>query len=82
MNTELKPCPFCGKQPRMEKDVKSLDRKDYGDLIIHWRLKCTCGRGCTPDRHAYYRVNNEAQLEVTDKFDGRQEVIDMWNSRV
>lgn len=79
---ELKPCPFCGNQPRMEKDVRSLNRKENGDLIIHWRLKCTCGRGCTPDRFTYYRVNDEAQLVVADRDDGRQEVIDMWNSRV
>lgn len=84
---KLKPCPFCGKQPRLYKKIRLAERREYGDIEITWNIRCTCCIAGTHDRNTYYTVSDDQELKmVIDKFcpeesDGKQQVVDMWNNR-
>lgn len=93
---EIKCCPFCGKKPRIEKQMR-ISEKDRGmtpthDLEVGWEIKCdNCGTSKRAYGFTYYRLKNDGTLEIVPQnysdeekkkpSDKRKEVIEKWNCR-
>ena len=65
MTSELKPCPFCGKTPKINFKVGS-----YGYTPDSWVIKCY-------DCHVKFGKWIQKGTGIKDK----QEVIKRWNTR-
>ena len=73
VNTDLKPCPFCGALPRTNIRWRSCDGHD---LILEFSVRCDkCGisRGCQEE------VNNEV---FGTYIDSMNKALELWNERV
>ena len=72
INTALKPCPFCGQEPKT--DIHYVARGG-GDLTLKFLIRCGCGveRGCHKD------MNYESFDEYISMMD---KAIELWNDRV
>lgn len=81
---ELKPCPFCGVAPRVEKSGgRTGSRGDEFDFEISWRAICPkCGTAKGPYRDRYV-VKPEGSLQLKEGFftDGYRKVVQEWNKR-
>jgi DnaJ-class molecular chaperone len=83
MNEELKPCPFCGHEPRLENDgFEKCRNEENGDLITRWRVyypNCGCKKdgGITE-----YRISNNEEMIVLNNKNGKKTAIEIWNRRV
>ena len=95
MNAEknkLLPCSFCGKEAMIRNkvvDSSDLPRKAY-DIRVEWGVGCSnrdCPLSCVElqplfRRKCDYWVDVNGVLTPTkDGEDGRQYVIDAWNTR-
>lgn len=95
MNDEIKNCPFCGKQPIIESEIK-LNRNNeistpYHDFEVFWSIRCNeCGTSKRAYGATYYKLKKDGNFEIVAQAfnennevnnDKRQEVIDKWNQR-
>lgn len=72
INTELKPCPFCGQEP--ETDIHYVSRGG-GDLTLEFLVRCGCGV-----RRGYQKDMN---YEPFDEYISMMnQAIELWNERV
>ena len=73
INTELKPCPFCGGQPRTSVNFRKCGG---GDLVLEFAV--TCSR-CGVNRSITEEVENApfgSYINMMDK------AMELWNYRV
>lgn len=82
---ELKPCPFCGRQPKWCKKSRDISTRTDGriELEIIWWLECECGIKTESDI-SYYELNDEGKIVRNMAYvskDGRGEVVRKWNTR-
>ena len=73
INTELKPCPFCGRDPRTSIGWRTCD--GYG-LTLEFSVRCD---NCGISRGWQEEVNNE----VFDTYiNSMNKALELWNERV
>lgn len=73
---ELKPCPFCGINPKI--DWNSMTLGGYADLELTWKVECPkCG--VSKYRRAKYFLKTTGIFEDHDlAYEG---LIEEWNRR-
>lgn len=73
---ELKPCPFCGKNPFIKRH--SIGTRGYKFSATH-SIECYCGMAKTKMYDTIFEMNfsNEFVIET----DGTKEAIEAWNGR-
>lgn len=70
VNTELKPCPFCGREPRTHIDWDGI----YGILTFSVKCDyCHISRDCVKEVRS---ISFDEWIEMMNK------AIEMWNERV
>lgn len=75
MANELKPCPFCGKNPITEVRVTQCG----GDFdIVAFSIVCEECRTC---KTAYLRINNKDKANFNDVDIAIDTAIKAWNRR-
>lgn len=76
-NDVLKPCPFCGKVPSVER-VASGYRGNADAATAKFRVQCEhCG--IKFERATEVTIDDDGKVNVL--FDGHGEVIRLWNTR-
>lgn len=81
--SELKPCPFCRGKPRMWRtdfEKVTLASPLIKVLECQWKVMCD---GCwvMATRTSRYTVDNDEKLKVYDGWDGKKQIIELWNRR-
>ena len=73
INTKLKPCPFCGRQPKT-----NVNYRQYGggDLVLEFATTCS---HCGVKRSIKEEVENASFGLYIDMMD---KAIELWNGRV
>lgn len=74
--TELKPCPFCGKNPFVKRH--SIGTRGHKFAITH-SIECYCGMAKTKLYDTIFEVNFSNELII--ETDGMKEAIEAWNGR-
>lgn len=87
---ELKPCPFCGGEARIESsDGKldklyigySYDRKEIKGFSHYWNVHCgKCASSGYNYRQFFSVDENSGKIVLYE--DGRKKAIEAWNRRV
>lgn len=73
----LKPCPFCGDVPEVTR-VASGYRDNAAAATAKFQVRCKwCG--IKFERETEVAIDNDGEVKVL--FDGRGEVIKLWNTR-
>ena len=75
---EIKPCPYCGRKPKLGYIDLQLNTQGYGTRIrCKWRIKCP---GCTEmTMVSDYRLRDSGEFEV--ELGGPAVLIEKWNRR-
>lgn len=73
VNTELKPCPFCGKLPRTNVEWRECGGND---LVLEFSVKCD---NCGIKRSYRKDVNNATFSKYVNMMN---EAVKLWNERV
>ncbi len=78
-NPNLKPCPFCGRKPKITKK-NSIERGAIGEITafrVTFEIKCTkCHTSFYGDTYVSVKEH-----DVIQEGDGYQICIDQWNTR-
>lgn len=76
----LKTCPFCGKDVKMEIDEINSRTDDVRTIWLSFIIRCgNCG--CKKEESGEYYVNTDLTLQSKDKNEPTQMLIDEWNRR-
>ena len=76
----LKTCPFCGKDVKMEIDEINSRTSEIRTIRVTWIIRCKqCG--CKKTESGEYYVNTDLTLSSKDKHEPTQMLIDEWNRR-
>jgi len=73
----LKPCPFCGEVPEVER-VASGYRGNADAATATFQVRCECC-GIKFERQTEVAIDDDGKVNVL--FDGYGEVIRLWNTR-
>lgn len=76
--TELKPCPFCGKMPKIE--VSNI-LEDKGSFIIYFSIRCShCGTSRGKGKY-HITIDPTSPCGTNIYEDEREKGIAEWNKR-
>ena len=74
----LKPCPFCGKEPKLYPRI----RRTLSTESIRMAFEVECENCGTSKEHtADYKINSDLTLSPIGEFDARDKVYSEWNTR-
>lgn len=73
INTNLKPCPFCGEQPRTSVHCRQCGG---GDLVLEFAVTCS---HCGVKRSITKEVANASFSSYINMMD---KAMELWNERV
>ena len=69
---KLKPCPFCGKEPRISSEYYEELKEKNGSAMVE--IKCDCGASLSI--HSFqYQEEEQGLKSMTDK------LVEKWNKR-
>ena len=77
---EIKPCPFCGRKPKINQNGKTEHTiiGQFVSLCVTFEIKC-------PKCHASFNGKTYVRIEghnIIQEGDGYQDCIEQWNKRV
>lgn len=76
----LKTCPFCGKDVKMEIDDINSSTLETRTIWLSFIIRCSqCG--CEKKESGQYYVNTDLTLSSKDKDEPTQMLIEEWNRR-
>lgn len=74
----LKPCPFCGKEPRLY----PLARRTLSNESVRITFEVRCENcGTSKEYTSDYKINSDLTLSPIGEFDARDKVYSEWNTR-
>lgn len=86
--TEIKNCPFCGSEPKLEHDFSAIrERDNCAEIRISWKVRCNhCGCEKSGGFSDYY-INDFGELVLKSggyeqiPTDAMKEAVKKWNTR-
>lgn len=82
--SKLKPCPFCGAKPHINRTSNAFNNYTSGcyqfDFGVEFIISCSNPQcGIHFSAYSEFKVDNEGQLKTVT--DGYKEIVDKWNAR-
>lgn len=76
MDSELKPCPFCGGKAVFHTESNSATHHCVG---FAFKIECECGMELPGTYHVEFSLKESGEINVFN--DERPEAVEKWNRR-